>query len=62
MQKFPGLLLGVIKVVELFDLMFCRLKLHRLETLNWTVHGSHLSSSSPQACCSLNEDTLEYVS
>jgi hypothetical protein len=36
--------------------------LHRLETLNWTVHGSHLSSSSPQACCSLNEDTLEYVS
>jgi hypothetical protein len=62
MQKFPGLLLGVIKVVELFDLMFCRLKLHRLETLNWTVHGSHLPSSSPQACCSLNEDTLEYVS
>jgi hypothetical protein len=62
MQKFPGLLLSVIKVVALFDLMFCRLKLHRLETLNWTVHGSHLSSSSPQACCSLNEDTLDYVS
>jgi hypothetical protein len=36
MQKFPGLLLSVIKVVALFDLMFCRLKLHRLETLNWT--------------------------
>jgi hypothetical protein len=62
MQKFPGLLLSVIKVVALFDLMFCRLKLHGLETLNWTVHGSHLSSSSPQACCSLNEDTLDYVS
>jgi hypothetical protein len=60
MQKFPGLLLSVIKVVALFDLMFCRLKLQK--PLNLTVHGSHLSSSSPQACCSLNEDTLDYVS